>query len=125
MFSLNYIRTLLAYCLAGFLVPYLWSYISGLGIYAGFGAGLLIIAPIWYIVHYKGLIYQDNEAATVDMGASIAIAVFTKDVLSEGVTNCFSSLPTIILLSIGAVLAALVSHYFERRKGPARCREKY
>jgi len=114
---LNYIRTLLAYCLAGFLVPYLWSYVSILGIYAGFAAAILIIGPVWYIVHYNGLIHQDSEAATVDMGASIAIAVFTSDVLSKGVINSFSSLPTIILLSIGAVFAALVSHYFERRKG--------
>lgn len=122
---MNYIRTFLAYGLAGFLVPYLWSYVSGLGIYAGFGAGLFIIAPVWYVVHYKGLIYQDSEAATVDMGAGIAIAVFTRDVLSKGVINSFSSLPTIMLLSIGAVFAAFVSHYFERRKVNSRCIEKY
>lgn len=117
MLFLNYIRTFLAYCLAGFLVPYLWSYVSILGIYAGFAAAILIIGPVWYIVHYKGLIYQDSEAATVDMGAGIAIAVFTRDVLSNGVISSFSYLPTIILLSIGAVFAAVVSHYFERRQG--------
>ncbi|HEM3165774.1 hypothetical protein K6969_00530 [Streptococcus suis] len=108
------IRSLFAYGLAGFLVPYLWSRIAQpFGNWAGFIAGMLIIFPLWYLVHYRGLAVQEEDMASIDMGMAIGIAVFVKTSLSTGLGLMISSLPTLIIMGLGASLAGLVVARYE------------
>ncbi len=103
----------LAYFLAGFFVPFFWPYLMRpFGLLTGFIASAFIIGPIWYLSHYRGLIFQKKGSVTVDMGAGIGMAVFVRDSLSHGILSGLSSLPTLFYMALGAVLAGLVAAYF-------------
>lgn len=111
------IRSLFAYTMAGFLVPYLWPLVAQpFGIWAGFMAGMVVIFPIWYIVHYRKLVIQDDRAATIDMGLAIGIAVFVKTSLLSGVEAILSSFPTLLIMSIGAVASGVLVAKWESVK---------
>lgn len=66
------LQTLFAYFLAGFLVPTVWHYLAApFGYFAGFIATVVVIAPVWYLVYYQGLIEQDEQAPVLNIGGDI------------------------------------------------------
>lgn len=110
-------QNILAYFLAGSLVPTIWHYAAApFGYFAGCVAAILVIAPVWYLLHYKGLVNQDKKAATLDMGAAIGLAILTKDLIHKGFSSVFGSLPTLFWLSLGAILGGYAAHFLAKRR---------
>lgn len=64
--------------------------------------------------HYVGLIENDEDAAFVDMAVGIGICGIMRDVFMQGGGELVSSLPTIGLVAIGAVLAGIVAAAIEK-----------
>ncbi len=84
--------------------PELWK---TYGLMGGWLAATLIIGIMWYMNHYHGLIKQDADAAFVDMGLAIAICGVSRDAFLYGFHTVVDSLPTILLVIVGATLGGL------------------
>lgn len=84
------------------------------GIFGGYLAAFIIIGPMWFMNHYVGLIENDEDAAFVDMAVGIGICGIMRDVFMQGGGELVSSLPTIGLVAIGAVLAGIVAAAIEK-----------
>ncbi|MFC3928881.1 Lin0368 family putative glycerol transporter subunit [Streptococcus caprae] len=108
------VQNILAYFLAGFLVPTIWHYVAApFGYFAGCVAAIVVIAPVWY---YKGMVNQDSRAATLDMGAAVGLAILMRDLLNKGFSSVFGSLPTLFWMSLGAILAGCIAHLLTKRR---------
>ncbi|CQR24815.1 membrane protein [Streptococcus varani] len=104
--AILYLRAIFAYAFAGLMVGFLWSRLaSPFASFAGAIAALLIIAPVWYVCHYRGGIPQNKNRVAIDMGTAIATAVLIKGVLAHGFSQLFLALPTFLCLSLGAGFA--------------------
>ena len=116
----RYLVATLGYFLAGVLVPTIWSYFaSPFGYLAGFIAAIIAIFPLWYIVHYKGMVKLNCGDIVVDMGLGISTAVFIRDAIDCGWNGVAKSFMTMFLVTIGAILAGFSVHYLQelrRRK---------
>ncbi|WP_438272906.1 Lin0368 family putative glycerol transporter subunit [Streptococcus huangxiaojuni] len=81
---------------------------------AGFVAAIIAIGPLWYLVHYKGMVQLKTGDIGVDMGFGIATAVFIRDALDYGWTGILKSFPTLLLVVIGAALGGFGAYCVER-----------
>ena len=98
----RYLVATLGYFLAGVLVPTIWSYFaSPFGYLAGFIAAIIAIFPLWYIVHYKGMVKLNCGDIGVDMGLGISTAVFIRDAIDCGWNGVAKSFMTMFLVTIG------------------------
>ncbi|MET3557352.1 hypothetical protein ABID29_000461 [Streptococcus rupicaprae] len=118
---MRFIRALFAYGLAGFLVPLIWQlFASQFGYFTGYVAGATVIGPVWYLIHYRGLIPRYGKGASIDMGLAIASAVLTREIFKKGLNILPQSGPTLVLLIFGAVLAGLMAWLLESGLGRKR-----
>ncbi|MXQ48065.1 hypothetical protein GRB29_01345 [Streptococcus pneumoniae] len=109
-------RAILAYAFAATAIGILWpTFAAPFGAWAGVVAGAVVIGPVWYLVHYRGLIPQGSERKAVDMGGAIGTSVLVKTALSSDSQALFQALPTLLLVLIGAALAGCLMAYLERR----------
>ncbi|WP_303974967.1 hypothetical protein [Streptococcus merionis] len=112
---MKWIKSLTAYAFAGFFVPFLWQTVAQpLDHLAGYAAALLIIGPVWYLVHYRQWISTYEKGVTTDMGLAVAIAVFTRALLSIGLGSLDLSLQTAVWVIVGAIIAGLAAFLVER-----------
>nr|WP_313127014.1 hypothetical protein [Proteiniclasticum ruminis] len=87
----------------------------------GWFAAVAIIGPMWFLNHYIGLVDNPGDHAFVDIAWGIAWVGIMRDVFGTG-DNAFdlgrlvSSLPTIGLLTVGALLAGLAINAFNKAK---------
>lgn len=116
---MSHIRGILAYAFAGVMIGLLWSRLATpFGPFAGVVAALVIIAPVWYICHYRGAIPQSKEQIAIDMGAAIGTTVLVRGTLTYGFSQLVLALPTFFYMAIGAVLAGWL--YSKIEKGGRR-----
>ena len=110
-----HIRGILAYALAGLMVGLFWPLVAApFGSFAGLVAGLIIIAPIWYICHYRGLIPQSKSQVAIDMGAGIGMSILVRGFLEHGLSQTLLAMPTFLCLALGASLAGWIYARIER-----------
>lgn len=116
---MSQIRGVIAYAFAGLMIGLLWPLLaSPLGPFAGVVAALVIIAPVWYICHYRGAIPQSKEQIAIDMGAAIGTTVLVRGTLIYGFSQLLLALPTFFYMAIGAALAGWL--YAKIEKGGRR-----
>ena len=109
------LRGILAYAFAGLMVGLLWPLVAApFGSFAGLVAGLIIIAPIWYICHYRGLIPQSKSQVAIDMGAGIGMSILARGFLEHGLSQTLLAMPTFLCLALGASLAGWLYATIER-----------
>lgn len=112
---MKFFRGTIGYCIAGMLVMSVWTPLAtDYGIFGGYLAAFIIIGPMWFMNHYVGLIENDEDAAFVDMAVGIGICGIMRDVFIQGGSELVTSLPTIGLVAIGAVLAGIISAIIEK-----------
>lgn len=114
---MKFSRGVIGYCIAGMIVMSVWGPLTsnyGYGIMGGFIAAFIIIGPMWYMNHYVGLIDNDEDAAFVDMGLGIAICGTMRDFFMNGSGALLDSLPTLALVTIGAVAGGVASALIEK-----------
>lgn len=105
---MKFLRSTVGYMIAGMIVMSVWgAFANAYGIAGGYFAAFIIIGPMWYMNHYHGLIKQDADAAFVDMGLAIAICGVFRDAFLYGFHTVVDSLPTILLVIVGATLGGL------------------
>lgn len=107
-------RSTLGYCIAGTVVMSVWGPLQYIGMWGGFLAATIIIGPMWFMNHYTNLVGNDDDASFVDMGLAIAICGITRDSAMQGIEALISSLPTIILVTIGATLGGIAAALVEK-----------
>ena len=109
------LRGILAYAFAGLMVGLLWPLVAApFGSFAGLVAGLFIIAPVWYICHYRGWIPQSKDQVAIDMGAAIGMSVLVRGFLEHGLSQTLVAMPTFLCLAFGATLAGWLYATIER-----------
>ncbi|MGT2950070.1 hypothetical protein BU202_03025 [Streptococcus cuniculi] len=107
---MKFLRSTLGYMIAGMIVMSVWgAFGNAYGIVGGYFAAFIIIGPMWFMNHYVGLIKQDDDAAFVDMGLGIAICGICRDAFLLGWNEVASSVPTLLLVALGAALGGFVS----------------
>ena len=107
---MKFVRSTLGYMIAGMIVMSVWgAFANAYGIVGGYFAAFIIIGPMWFMNHYLGLIKHDPDSAFVDMGLGIAICGIFRDAFMNGFSTVADSLPTILLVIVGAVLGGLVA----------------
>lgn len=91
-----------------------WTPLAEIMVFWRLSGSFIIIGPMWFMNHYVGLIENDEDAAFVDMAVGIGICGIMRDVFMQGGGELVSSLPTIGLVAIGAVLAGIVAAAIEK-----------
>ncbi|TDT50346.1 Lin0368 family putative glycerol transporter subunit [Fonticella tunisiensis] len=106
---MKHFRTFLGYAIAGMFVMSVWGALSDkYGLLGGWFAGLCIIAPMWFLNHYLGIINNENGAAFVDQALGIAIAGTMRDVFLAGSINpLVQSIPTLIIVILGGMTGGI------------------
>lgn len=111
---MKFLRATLGYMLAGMFVMTVWGAFAGsYGIAGGYLASIIILAPMWYMNHYLGLIPNADGAAFVDMALGIGITGIARDGFMYGWQAVVESLPTIGLVALGAIIAGVVAAKIE------------
>lgn len=111
---MKFIRSTLGYMLIGMLAASVWGvFAETYGIGGGWFAALIVIGPIWFLNHFLGLIKHDSDSAFVDMGFGIAFTALFKDFFNQGVGALTTSLPTLLLVVLGAVFGGYVAAKIE------------
>lgn len=109
------LRGILAYAFSGLMVGLLWPLVAApFGSFAGLVAGLIIIAPTWYVCHYLGLIPQSKSQVAIDMGAGIGTSLMVRGFLDLGLSQTLMAMPTFLCLALGASLAGWLYARIER-----------
>ena len=112
---MSLVRGVVAYAFVGLMVGILWPLVAApFGPLAGLVAALLIIAPTWYVCHYRGFIPQDDGQIAIDMGAAIGISLLVRGFLEHGLFQTLTALPTFLCLACGASLAGWLYAKIER-----------
>ncbi|HGF1448477.1 TPA: hypothetical protein ACF9FI_000124 [Streptococcus suis] len=107
---MKFLRSTIGYMIAGMIVMSVWgAFANAYGIAGGYFAAFIIIGPMWFMNHYLGLIKHDPDSAFVDMGLGIALCGIFRDGFLYGFGSVVDSLPTILLVLVGAVLGGLVA----------------
>lgn len=111
---MKFVRSTLGYMIAGMIVMSVWgAFADAYGIAGGYFAAFIIIGPMWFMNHYLGLIKHDSDSAFVDMGLGIALCGIFRDAFLNGFSTVAASLPTILLVVLGAVLGGLFAAKIE------------
>lgn len=111
---MKFIRSTIGYMIAGLIVMSVWGAFAGAyGIAGGWFAALIIIGPMWFMNHFLGLIHHEPDSAFVDMGLGIGLAGIFRDAFMNGWGHVGSSVPTILLVCVGAVLGGYVAAKIE------------
>lgn len=111
---MKFIRGLVGYTIAGMLVMAVWGQLGAFGIFGGYLAALIIIGPMWFMNHFVNLVGNKDDAAFVDMGLAIGVCGIMRDTFMNGTESLVSSLPTIGLVVVGAILGGIVAAAFEK-----------
>lgn len=112
---MKFTKATVGYGIAALLVIKLWGEFGNVGLWGGFLAAAVIIAPMWYMNHYLNLTGQENENAFVDIGLAIAIAGLVRDTLNGGLTSLVAASPTLIMVILGAIAGGSVAAFFEKQ----------
>ncbi|HFH9921997.1 Lin0368 family putative glycerol transporter subunit [Streptococcus sp. P25B114] len=111
---MKFLRSTIGYMIAGMIVMSVWgAFADAYGIIGGYFAAFIIIGPMWFMNHYLGLIKHDDDSAFVDMGLGIGLCGIFRDAFINGFGTVVESLPTIVLVVIGATIAGLVAAKIE------------
>lgn len=112
---MKFIRSFIGYMIAGVLVMAVWGQLTEAGgIFGGYLAATILVGPLWFMNHYINLVDNKNDAAFVDMGLAIGICGIFRDMFLTGTQSFVDSLPTILLVSLGAVVGGLVAAAIEK-----------
>lgn len=111
---MKFIRGLVGYTIAGMLVMAVWGQLGAFGIFGGYLAALIIIGPMWFMNHFVNLVGNEADAAFVDMGLAIGVCGIMRDTFMNGTESLVSSLPTISLVAIGAIIGGIVAAAVEK-----------
>lgn len=109
-------RSAVGFMIAGMLVMSVWGQMAGkYGIFGGWLAGLIIIAPMWFINHYHGMIENEDDAGFIDQGLGIAICGTMRDVfLNASIEPLVASLPTLLIVVAGGITGGICAVLVER-----------
>jgi hypothetical protein len=111
---MKFLRAVLGYMIAGMFVMAVWGKMAGdatFGIFGGWFAALAIIGIMWFMNHFLGMIHHDADSSFVDQGLGIAFTGIFRDVfMKDGLATFTSSLPTIGLVCVGAVIGGTLAH---------------
>lgn len=114
--AVRLLKSMLGFLLAAVVSNKLWAVvINQFGIKGGWISALIITGTLWYINHYKGLINNEEGAAFVDMALGIAIALIARDMFIHGGKAFISSIPTFVLMTIGAVAGGASAGLLEKK----------
>lgn len=117
---MNFIKSVLGYFLAGFIINMLWSkFTNNFGISGGWIAALVLVGPTWYINHHRNFVSNRKNAVFIDMGLAVAIANVTLGLIAKnkfGLINSIEkSIPTLISLTLGAIFGVVLAIIFENK----------
>lgn len=121
---MKFLRAMIGYGIAGMLVMAVWGELGKFGIFGGFLAALIIIAPMWFMNHYVNLTGNEPDAAFVDMGLAIGVCGIMRDTFMNGAESFTSSLPTMGLVIAGAVLGGITAAAVEKSMAKEADREE-
>ena len=111
---MKFLRSSIGFMIAGMIVMSVWgAFGNAYGIVGGYFAAFIIIGPMWFMNHYNGLIYQEEDSAFVDMGLGIAVCGIFRDAFMFGFDKVAHSVPTLLLVALGAALGGFVAAKIE------------
>lgn len=111
---MKFLRSMVGYMIAGAIVMTVWNELGSFGIFGGYLAAGIIIGPMWFMNHYINLTGNEDDAAFVDMGLAIGVCGIMRDTMLNGSEAFMGSLPTIMLVIVGAIVGGVVAAAFEK-----------
>ncbi|MCI3028819.1 hypothetical protein LMF32_06875 [Desemzia sp. C1] len=112
---MKFLRSTLGFMIAGMIVMSVWDgFVGSYGIVGGYFAAFIIIGPMWFLNHYVGLIDNPDEFAFVDMAVGIGITGIFRDIFLKGASEFIDTIPTLLLVMLGATIAGLVAAAIEK-----------
>lgn len=111
---MKFFRAIIGYFIAGLLVMSIWNgLVDSYGIAGGYMAAIIIIGPMYYLNHYIGLIDIPEDHAFVDMAFGIGVAGIFRDIFMNGFEAFTSTIPTLSLVIIGAIIGGIAAGFIE------------
>lgn len=129
---MKFLRAVLGFFIAGVFVMAVWGKMAdgtalvgaegaavGVGAFSIFGgwiAAFVIISPMWFMNHFLGMIPNTADASFVDQGLGIALVGIFRDIFrsTAGVDTFMSSVPTILLVVVGAAIGGYLAFIVRR-----------
>lgn len=108
---MKFLRAVLGYAIVGMIVMSVWGEFAGeWGIIGGWLAAFAIIAPMWFLNHFLGLIHHDADSGFVDMGLGVGLVGLFRDTFGPGGMDAFmKAMPTLGLVLVGSVIGGIVA----------------
>ena len=114
---MKFLRGVVGYTFAGMLVMSVWGPLTaftgspGSVLVGGIFAAFFIVAPMWFMNHYLGLVHHSSDSAFVDMGLAIGVCGTMRDVFmsDNGLQLLIDTIPTLGLVAVGAIAGGVVS----------------
>lgn len=111
---MKFLRAVLGYAIVGMIVMSVWGAFVGVwGIIGGWLAAFAIIAPMWFLNHFLGLIHHDADSGFVDMGLGVGVVGLFRDTFGLGFDHFVNAMPTLGLVAVGAVIGGFVAAKIE------------
>lgn len=115
---MKFLRAVLGYMIAGMFVMAVWGKMSSdptFGIFGGWFAAFCIISIMWFMNHFLGMIHHDADSSFVDQGLGIGLTgIFRDFFMKDGMTSLTTSLPTLGLVCVGAVIGGALAALVEK-----------
>lgn len=112
---MRFLGNTFGYFLASIIINGFWGFFTNkFGVFGGYAAALFLTGSSWYINHYLGLIKNDEDSAFIDMALGVGLSLITKSYILDGMSSIINSIPTFVVVTIGAVLGGYVSVIIEK-----------
>ena len=113
----RFVKSMFGFVMATIVINSCWSFFPEIfGVKGGWISALVFTGGMWYLNHYKGIIHNEQDAAFVDMGLAIGLSLIVRDLIKNGSQGMQSSLPTLLCVCIGGILAGIVGGYIQKFK---------
>lgn len=111
-----FIKSVVGFSSAAIIINKFWSYFpERFGLIGGWLSALILTGTMWYINHYKGMVSNKKDAAYVDMGLAIGLAIIVRDIINNGFTAAEGSIFTLIYVLIGGIIGGIAGGIFQKK----------
>jgi hypothetical protein len=113
----KFVKSTFGFCLSAVVINGFWSiFTDKFGVLGGWISALIFTGTMWFVNHYMGVVENTEEAIFIDMALAVGISSVFRDTIVNGSSALFNSMPTLICMIIGGILAGTLVGLIKGRR---------